>query len=284
MIDILRERWGAHPLVHEQPYVGPGRQLLVEAQDEAGVAPEYQLVAIVGGQLLLLPPAESFVEKVEWSSDVPVRWRPHADPNSPVRIDPEVRFGKPAVRGISTEVVWEHIEADESFGKVADQFDLTLDEPGGRTPTRPPPRPSGVRTASVRFYFDADILGLGKLIASVRPDVTYPGDPGTVLHKRRRPACPITSPHTDDAVWIPIVARSGWVRSPGTVTSRTTGPSAAVRDHRLVMVALSAPEARTTWDQLEVVLCQWRAIEVLADSQGLLLYLATRTSLRAVPL
>lgn len=69
MIDILRDRWGAHPLVHEQPYVGPGRRLLVEAQDEAGVAPEYQLVAVVGGQLLLLPPAESFVEKVEWSRD-----------------------------------------------------------------------------------------------------------------------------------------------------------------------------------------------------------------------
>ena len=34
-------------------------------------------------------------------------------------------------------------------------------------------RASGVRTASVRFYFDADILGLGKLIASVRRDVTY---------------------------------------------------------------------------------------------------------------
>ncbi len=128
MIDILRDRWGAHPLVHEQPYLGPGRRLLVEAQDEAGVAPEYQLVAVVGGQLLLLPPAESFVEKVEWDRDVPVRWRPHADPGSPVRIDPEVRFGKPAVRGISTEVIWEHVEANESFGEVADQFDLTPDE------------------------------------------------------------------------------------------------------------------------------------------------------------
>jgi hypothetical protein len=144
---------------------------------------------------------------------------------------------------------------------------------------------SGVRTASVRFYFDADILGLGKLIASVRPDVTYPGDPGTVLHKRRRPACPIRSPHTDDAVWIPIVARAGWV----TITRDRhiqdhRAELAAVRDHRLVMVALSAPEARTTWYQLEVVLCQWRAIEALADSQGPLLYLATRTSLRPVPL
>lgn len=128
MIDILRERWGAHPLVHQQPYVGPGRRLLVDAQDKAGVRPAYKLVAVVSGQLVLLPPAESFVEKVEWDHDLPVRWRPHADPKSPVRIDPEVRFGRPAVLGISTEVIWEHVEADESFGEVADQFDLTPDE------------------------------------------------------------------------------------------------------------------------------------------------------------
>jgi uncharacterized protein (DUF433 family) len=128
MIDILRERWGAHPLVHEQPYVGPGRRLLVDAQEEAGVRPAYKLVAVVGGQLVLLPPAESFVEKVEWDHDLPVRWRPHADPRSPVRIDPEVRFGRPAVRGISTEVIWEHVESDESFDEVADEFELTPDE------------------------------------------------------------------------------------------------------------------------------------------------------------
>jgi hypothetical protein len=50
------------------------------------------------------------------------------------------------------------------------------------------------------------------------------------------------------------------------------------------MVALSAPEARTTWEQLEVVMCQWRAIESLADSEGPLLCLATRTSFRPIAL
>ena len=59
---------------------------------------------------------------------------------------------------------------------------------------------------------------------------------------------------------------------------------AAVRDHRLRLVALSGPEARTTWEQLEVVMSQWRAIEGLLDQEGPLLRLATRTSLRAVPL
>jgi hypothetical protein len=30
------------------------------------------------------------------------------------------------------------------------------------------------RPARVRFYFDADVLGLAKVIAALRPDVTYP--------------------------------------------------------------------------------------------------------------
>ena len=29
-----------------------------------------------------------------------------------------------------------------------------------------------------RFYVDADLLGLGHVLAGLRPDTTYPGDPG----------------------------------------------------------------------------------------------------------
>ena len=38
------------------------------------------------------------------------------------------------------------------------------------------------RPATVRFYIDADILGLAKVLVQVRADVTYPGDPGGTLH------------------------------------------------------------------------------------------------------
>ena len=34
------------------------------------------------------------------------------------------------------------------------------------------------RAAQVRFYVDADILGLGKILGGLRNDITYPGDPG----------------------------------------------------------------------------------------------------------
>lgn len=142
-----------------------------------------------------------------------------------------------------------------------------------------------MRTAPVRFYFDADILGLGKLLANLRPDVTYPGDPGGVLHKTRRPPCPITTPHTRDLDWIPVVAQARWVAiTRDRHIQDHRAELAAVRDHRLRLVALSAPEARTTWEQLEVVMCQWRAIEALVDQEGPLLTVATRTSLRTLPL
>ena len=47
-----------------------------------------------------------------------------------------------------------------------------------------------LRTAQVRIYVDADILGLGKILGTLRNDVTYPGDPGAVIHKRQRAPLP----------------------------------------------------------------------------------------------
>jgi hypothetical protein len=50
------------------------------------------------------------------------------------------------------------------------------------------------RAAQVRIYVDADILGLGRILGSLRNDVTYPGDPGAVIHKRQREPCPHREP------------------------------------------------------------------------------------------
>ena len=50
------------------------------------------------------------------------------------------------------------------------------------------------------------MLGLGKILASLRNDVTYPGDPGAVIHRRQGAPCPVTSPDVLDTDWIPEVA------------------------------------------------------------------------------
>jgi hypothetical protein len=41
------------------------------------------------------------------------------------------------------------------------------------------------RTAQIRIYVDADVLGLGKILAGLRNDVTYPGDPGVLIHRKQ---------------------------------------------------------------------------------------------------
>jgi uncharacterized protein (DUF433 family) len=57
-----------------------------------------------------------------------VSWRPHDDPHSPVRMAPDIRFGKPAIKGISTEALWEHVESGEDLTEVAEAFDLDVDD------------------------------------------------------------------------------------------------------------------------------------------------------------
>jgi uncharacterized protein (DUF433 family) len=127
-IDELRGRFNVpYPLAHERPFVS-GRDLIQQAQELVDLDPEFCLVAVANNQLVLLPPGESFLRRVEWADDIAVAWRPHADPASPVIVDPDVRFGRPSVAGISTEVLWEHSEAGEDAQEIAEEFGLHVED------------------------------------------------------------------------------------------------------------------------------------------------------------
>lgn len=140
-----------------------------------------------------------------------------------------------------------------------------------------------MKPAEVRFYVDADILGLGKLLAGLRSDVTYPGDPGAVIHGRARPPCPITSPRAKDPEWIPVVSALGWLilTRDANIHKHRAGLD-AVESSGARMVTLSSSDADTTWGQLEVVLSQWRRIEALLQLPGPFVYTVTRTALSKV--
>ncbi|MGZ3383185.1 MAG: DUF433 domain-containing protein [Isosphaeraceae bacterium] len=127
-IDLLRDRYGVpYPLADRRPFVAD-RQLVFEAQDASGLDPDYCLVAAVRGQLILTPPSAEFFKRVTWEGDAAAGWRPHDDPHSPVLMAPDVRFGRPAIKGISTEVLWEHDEAGEDVEEIADAFNLVVDD------------------------------------------------------------------------------------------------------------------------------------------------------------
>lgn len=143
------------------------------------------------------------------------------------------------------------------------------------------------KPAPVQFYLDADVLGLAKILAQIRGDVTYPGDPGgpVVRRGRIRPACTITDTATPDSVWIPETARQGWL-----IITRDRH----IQDHRAEieavrisgarMITLAGAEAVTTFHQLEALMCNWRQILRLAEQPGPFIYIATRTTLREIPL
>jgi uncharacterized protein (DUF433 family) len=127
-IDKLRDQFGIpYPLADRRPFAS-GRQLVLEAQKLAGLDAEFCLVAVVQDQLILTPPSASFLKRVEWRGDTAAEWRPHDDRRSPVRVNPDVRFGRPAVGGIRTEILWEHVEGGEDLDEVAEAFDVSIDD------------------------------------------------------------------------------------------------------------------------------------------------------------
>ncbi|PSK90182.1 hypothetical protein CLV63_12311 [Murinocardiopsis flavida] len=144
---------------------------------------------------------------------------------------------------------------------------------------------SRTKPADVRFYFDADVLGLAHVFAALRSDITYPGDPGGVKFKRSRPPCPIKETRTSDDVWIPEVTSRGWlIVTRDSMIQNHTREVNAVREHGARMVALSGVEAVGTFAQLELIMCRWQNILRCLDEPGPFIYAATRTKFRPVPL
>lgn len=127
-IDRLRDRYGVpYPLADRRPFV-VDLQLVHEAQDEVQLQAEFCLVAEVRGQFVLTAPSDEYFHRVTWANDIAVGWRPHDDAGSPVLCAPDQRFGRPAVGGISTEVIWEHSAGGEDDEEIADAFDLALSD------------------------------------------------------------------------------------------------------------------------------------------------------------
>jgi uncharacterized protein (DUF433 family) len=127
-IDRLRDEYQMpYPLADRRPYIGSGRALLIDLQGRSQLDPDFCLVAVANGQMVLTAPGEEFFERVDWSGDEPASWRPHEDPESPVRINPLVRFGLPAVGGISTEAIAGELEGGASIEEVAEEFGLDVD-------------------------------------------------------------------------------------------------------------------------------------------------------------
>ncbi len=135
---------------------------------------------------------------------------------------------------------------------------------------------------AIRYYVDADLIGLGKLLVQTRSDVTYAGDPGGMgVDRRIRPASPVV-PSALDTEWIPMVAGLGWL-----VITRDRHMLSRPAERQEILqsgarhVRLDPSKGQLSkWDQLEILMIRWRSIEAVADQPGPWVYAATRSRLR----
>lgn len=136
---------------------------------------------------------------------------------------------------------------------------------------------------TVRYYVDADTIGLAKVLLQVRGDVTYPGDPGGRWRDGRgRPACAITSTAVADREWIPEVTRRGWViiTRDQRIEERTAEVS-TVLDCGAKLFTISSPQRQLSgFDILEIVMCSWRRMEAKTTDDGPFICRMTRTGIR----
>ncbi len=126
--------------------------------------------------------------------------------------------------------------------------------------------------------------GSAKSLAGLRNDVTHPGDPGAVIHKRQRAPCPITTPDVLGTDWIPQVAARGWlIITRDSMITQNQNEIAAVRENKAKMAALNQRDAQTKWGQL-VFMTQWRRIEALISEPGPFIWRVSRTAITSIAL
>lgn len=126
-IGVLRDELQVpYPLAHRQPLVS-GKGLVFKAQEAAELSAYFRLV---DEDMMLTYPGQTFVDRVLWDGDIAQGWRPSSDPDSTVLVRPDVRFGRPAVGGVSTITLYEYAEEGASKLEIANDFDLSPKDVG----------------------------------------------------------------------------------------------------------------------------------------------------------
>jgi hypothetical protein len=109
------------------------------------------------------------------------------------------------------------------------------------------------------YFVDESLLGLGKVLASVRPDIAHPGH-------RRLPEVPTG---TLDPDWIPIIAARGLVVViRDKKIRRKPAELELLRAHGLRVFWITGKKDLNNWGYLERVMRHWTAMELIVATGG----------------
>jgi uncharacterized protein (DUF433 family) len=112
----------------EHRFKTDGQDILMELPEFEGGVSKGKLVKVNrGGQLAWAEIVERRFEEFDYQKGLAIRWRVDG-PESPIRIDPRVSFGAPAVGGVATWAIAGRAQCGESVEDIADDFLISVDE------------------------------------------------------------------------------------------------------------------------------------------------------------
>ncbi len=96
--------------------------LVFKPQEAVGLAQHFRLIDQAE---MLTYPGQSFVDRETWNGDLAEGRRPVADRASTVLVQPDLRFGRPAVGGVSTITIYDYAEEGASRNDIVNEFGVT---------------------------------------------------------------------------------------------------------------------------------------------------------------
>lgn len=103
-----------------------------------------------------------------------------------------------------------------------------------------------------RYFFDENLLPIGRALAAVRGDVVYPG------HR----ALPEVEQGADDVEWVAVIGAQGLIAVTRDRHIRTRpAERRAVLESGARLVCITGKQNLTMWQRLDAVVRAWPAIE-----------------------
>lgn len=140
-----------------------------------------------------------------------------------------------------------------------------------------------MRPRSAEWYFDADTIGVGRVLAAAGVRATWPGDDGTRRGRAHLTPSPIDRTDIADEVWIEEVTRAGMtiITRDRRIASRTSEVDAVIASRARVF-ALTVSGDNDLWRLVRLVATRWPEIEQKALEPGPFVMSVTWTGIRQV--
>lgn len=140
-----------------------------------------------------------------------------------------------------------------------------------------------MRYRSAEWYFDADTIGVGRVLAAAGVLATWPGDDGVRRGRMELLPSPVATTDTADEAWIEQVTNAGMsvITRDRRIATRTSEVNAVIAN-RAKVFALTVSGDNDLWGLVRLVATRWPDLERRSREPGPFIMNVTWTGMRQV--